>query len=76
MTEPERIPVSDSDVFVFRNLDIPEELQDNLIADLHERFPKNFVLLLAGDTTLETMPLDVLESTLEHLIEHRKMAGE
>jgi hypothetical protein len=77
MTDPERVPVSENDVLVFRGMDhgIAESGQDeSLIAELHERYPKNFIIFLYGDSTFETMELSELEGMLEHLIEH-KMAS-
>ena len=43
---------------------------------LRERFPRNFVVFLAGRVTVETRPLAELEAILKELVGHKEAAGE
>ena len=45
---------------------------EEMMAELHKRFPTSLVLILGGDLTIETLNEDELQALLLDLLEHRK----
>lgn len=77
MTDISHLDIPENAVIIIRGFDWPDDEEETppLVAELHERFPGSLVIWLDSDTTIETMPEEVLKDLLETLVEHQEERG-
>jgi len=74
MTTPDvsTLKVAKDDLIII-TMDLDDEkTQDDLIADLHARYPDNMVLLLGTGETIEARPEEEVKALLKAIVDHQE----
>lgn len=75
----EIVRVEVNDVIILKDdslMTLPEEQFNEFMGIVQAHFPKNLVIIMGPEDTLETMPIDVVRTMLEDLIAHEEALQE